>query len=108
MQDLRLYCSNPQVLLEPLSKVLGSTKSKALLLRLADSGPALTRLQLLGWLLGHADWTDSFTELCNPPADGVTASVDNSFDGVIEVCVRCSAMLFSIAKCFPAYMYFIC
>ena len=73
------------MLLEPLSKVVGSAKSKALLLRLAHSGVAQTRLQLLGWLLGLADWTTSFQARCNPPTGGVTATLGNSYDDAVEV-----------------------
>ena len=74
-----------QMLLEPLSKVVGSAKSKALLLRLAHSGAAQTRLQLLGWLLGLADWTTSFQSRCNAPTGGATAAAGDSFEDAVEV-----------------------
>ncbi|CAH1791177.1 unnamed protein product [Owenia fusiformis] len=56
-----------QVILEPLSHVVGSTKSKMALLECANRPKLRGRLQVLGASLGVQEWSDSFQERLKVP-----------------------------------------
>ena len=49
-----------QVFLEPLTHVAGATRSKEVLLQQARQDRQLTRLQILGCLLGIQEWANTF------------------------------------------------
>ena len=57
-----------QLFLEPLGHVVGSAKSKELLLRAASSGEQQSRLQVLGMALGVSEWLKSFEQRLTPDA----------------------------------------
>ncbi|KAL3859494.1 hypothetical protein ACJMK2_009713 [Sinanodonta woodiana] len=56
-----------KIFLEPLGQVVGSTKSKALLMDISQSPLELNRLQELGCLLGIAEWTRQLQQKCKFP-----------------------------------------
>ncbi|XP_055006163.1 uncharacterized protein wu:fj29h11 isoform X2 [Boleophthalmus pectinirostris] len=57
-----------QVFLEPFSKVLGQTRSKVVLMSVAQSNPQhLNLLHRLGILLGITDWIKDYYRKLNPP-----------------------------------------
>ena len=60
-----------QVFLDPLGQVVGSTKSKSLLLSACTSVRERNRLQSLGCLLGVAEWTRQIADKCLPPEGAV-------------------------------------
>ncbi|XP_056152733.1 uncharacterized protein LOC130127187 [Lampris incognitus] len=72
----------PQVFLEPLSRVLGQAKSKAVLLGMARSDPRhLNYLHQLGILLGITEWTKDYHNKLTPPQSHdnlLNASVDKT------------------------------
>ncbi|XP_067652769.1 uncharacterized protein [Haliotis asinina] len=62
-----------QIFLEPLGQVIGTTKSKSLLLSACcDDSWRVQQLEKLGCLLGVQEWTVTLTNKCHPPPDAIT------------------------------------
>ncbi|XP_005090510.1 uncharacterized protein LOC101857532 isoform X2 [Aplysia californica] len=74
-----------QVLLEPLSQVVGSAKSKSLVLQVCTASGRRERLELLGCLLGLPEWTESFTAKCSFPLELVTEILADEIMGGPEL-----------------------
>ncbi|XP_021342125.1 uncharacterized protein LOC110442712 isoform X2 [Mizuhopecten yessoensis] len=60
-----------KVFLDPLGHVVGSTKSKSLLLGACQSVYERNRLQVLGCLLGIDEWTRQIQAKCSLPIDAI-------------------------------------
>ena len=72
--------------MDPLASVVGSTKSKQLLLSLATSYTERNRLQELGCLLGINDWSIQVQSLCQPPAAAVERiTPEEAVELIVEV-----------------------
>ena len=52
--------------MEPLSQIVGSAKSKDLLLKAANTHKELGRLQILGCALGINEWSRTFESRLTP------------------------------------------
>ena len=66
MESVFLFLLLCQVFLEPLGRVVGTTKSKSLLLEVATSSQQTSRLQHLGFALGVSEWTNHFQQRLAP------------------------------------------
>lgn len=53
-----------QIFLEPLGQVVGSSKSKSLLLSACQTADDTNRLQELGCMLGVGEWTSQIQQKC--------------------------------------------
>jgi hypothetical protein len=60
-----------QIFLEPLGQVLGSSKSKQILIQLCRSETELSQLVQLGCSLGIQEWTDVIQRKCQLPDTAV-------------------------------------
>lgn len=60
-----------QIFLEPLGQVIGSSKSKQLLVQLCKNVTELNRLVQLGCLLGIPEWTDMIQQKCQLPDSAI-------------------------------------
>ncbi|KAK3086464.1 hypothetical protein FSP39_018803 [Pinctada imbricata] len=60
-----------QIFLDPLGQVVGSTKSKSLLLSTCRTVYERNCLQRLGCTLGISEWTNQIQEKCRPPEESV-------------------------------------
>ena len=79
--------------MDPLSHVIGATKSKDLLLQQSTTGLQRSRLQILGCLLGIQEWARTFQQRTEPPPDSLEMSApmmdDVIMQEVIEVGFPC-------------------
>ncbi|XP_045191511.2 uncharacterized protein LOC123548375 [Mercenaria mercenaria] len=69
-----------QLFLEPLGQVVGSSKSKQLLIQLCSSSEDLNKMIKLGCLLGIHEWTDVIQQKCQPPTAAVQISANEADD----------------------------
>jgi hypothetical protein len=69
-----------QLFLDPLGQVVGSSKSKQLLIQLCSSNDELNKIMKLGCLLGIQEWTDVITHKCQPPVSDVQISAEEAKD----------------------------
>ncbi|XP_060075304.1 uncharacterized protein LOC132554994 [Ylistrum balloti] len=78
-----------KVFLEPLGHVVGSTKSKSLLMGACHSVYEMNRLQELGCHLGIDDWTHQIQKKSSLPADAIeeipTEEAQEFFGQVVQV-----------------------
>ena len=65
--------------------MIGQTKSKELLLKLAVSSSSSSRLQLIGMMCGFEEWAQTFQEKMAPPVDSVEELDAVELDDVIMV-----------------------
>ena len=74
-----------QVFLEPLSQVVGQTKSRELLIELATSSTSRSRLQLIGMVLGLEEWGHTFQDKMTLQQECVETLYVTDLDDVIMV-----------------------
>jgi hypothetical protein len=60
-----------QIFLDPLGQVVGSSKSKQLLIQLCETTTEQNRLVQLGCLLGIHEWTDMIQQKCKLSASSI-------------------------------------
>ena len=67
-----------RVFVEPLGLVVGAASSKNQILQLAKQPKHLSKIQLLGWLMGIVEWSGSFTERLDGTSVAVMEEVEGS------------------------------